>query len=58
MGAAAAAIYMLVGLASQLFVADAPAVPLIYYAAHVLKIAGGATGGWLAQRSSTPVSVS
>ena len=58
MGAAAAAIYMLVGFASQVFVADAPAVPLIYYAAHVLKMAGGATGGWLSQRSSTPVSVS
>jgi hypothetical protein len=59
MGAAAAAIYTLIGLASQFLVADAPAVPLIYYVGHALKLAGGATGGWLAQRSpSTPVSVS
>lgn len=52
MGAAAAAIYMAVGALSQLFVADAPAVPPIYYLGHALKLAGGATGGWLAQRSA------
>jgi hypothetical protein len=54
MGTAAAVLYMLVGFASQLFVADAPAVPLIYYVGHVLKLAGGATGGWLAQRARQP----
>jgi hypothetical protein len=50
MGAAAAAIYLLLQLGTALFVADAPAVPLMYYVAHALKLAGGATGGWLAER--------
>ena len=53
MGAAAAAIYIAVSLGSSLFVADAPPVPPIYYLGHVLKLAGGATGGWLARRSAT-----
>jgi hypothetical protein len=52
MGAAAAAIYLLIQGGTALFVADAPAVPLIYYVAHVLKLAGGATGGWLAQQQA------
>lgn len=52
MGAAAAVMYTLLSVAGQLFVPDAPAIPLIYYVAHVLKLAGGATGGWLAQRGA------
>jgi hypothetical protein len=50
MGAAAAAIYLLIQGGTALFVADAPAVPFMYYVAHVLKIAGGATGGSLVRR--------
>jgi hypothetical protein len=53
MGATAAVIYMAVSVGSSLFVADAPSVPPIYYLGHVLKLAGGATGGWLARRSAT-----
>jgi hypothetical protein len=52
MGAAAAALYMAVGFVAQLFVEDAPPVPLIYYVGHALKLAGGSVGGWLAGRSS------
>jgi hypothetical protein len=50
MGVAGAAIYTLVAVVGQLFVPDAPPIPLIYYFAHVLKLVGGATGGWLAKR--------
>jgi hypothetical protein len=50
MGAVAAAIYMLLAVAGRYFQPTAPPMPFIYYVAHVLKIAGGATGGWLAQR--------
>jgi len=28
------------------------AMPFIYYVAHALKLAGGGTGGWLAQRAA------
>lgn len=52
MGAAAAAVYILTGLVARLFVPDAPPTPFIYNMAHALKLAGGATGGWLAQRAS------
>jgi hypothetical protein len=52
MGATAAAIYMAVSLGSSLFVAGAPPVPPIYYLGHLLKLAGGGTGGWLARRSA------
>ena len=52
MGAVGAAIYMTAGVVGQLFVEDAPAVPLIYYLGHALKLAGGSVGGWLAGRSS------
>jgi hypothetical protein len=52
MGAAAAAIYTLLAVAGRYFQPTAPAMPFIYYVAHVLKIAGGATGGWLTQRSA------
>src|SRR4249920_1297630 len=55
MGAAAAAIYMLLAVAGRYFQPTAPPMPFIYYVAHVLKIAGGATGGWLAQRSASAV---
>ena len=48
MGAAAAAIYMLLALFGQFFMPDAQPMPFIYYVAHVLKIAGGAAGGWFA----------
>jgi hypothetical protein len=50
MGAAAAAIYLVLQLGTLLLVEDAPVVPYLYYVAHALKLAGGATGGWLAQR--------
>jgi hypothetical protein len=50
MGAAAAAIYMALSVVGQQLDPNAPAVPLIYYFAHALKLAGGATGGWLAGR--------
>ena len=51
MAAAAVAIYLVLQTLQQNFDPNAPAVPLVYYVAHVLKLAGGATGGWLAQRS-------
>jgi hypothetical protein len=50
MGVAAAALYTLLGIVGRFLVPDAPPTPLIYYVAHVLKLAGGATGGWLATR--------
>jgi hypothetical protein len=50
MGAAAAAIYLTLQLLQTMLDPNAPQVPAIYYLAHVLKLAGGATGGWLAQR--------
>jgi hypothetical protein len=52
MGAAAAAIYSLIGVIGRVFAPDAPPTPPIYYVAHALKIAGGAIGGWLAERST------
>jgi hypothetical protein len=58
MGAAAAAIYMLLAVGGRYFQPTAPPMPFIYYVAHVLKIAGGVTGGWLAQRSATSVASS
>src|SRR5215470_15792219 len=54
MGAAAAAIYMLLAIVGRYFQPTAPPMPFIYYVAHVLKIAGGATGGWLAGRAAAP----
>ena len=50
MGAAAVLIYTLIGVVGQFFAPDAPPIPFIYYVAHVLKIAGGAAGGWFALR--------
>jgi hypothetical protein len=54
MGATAAAIYLVLQVLQQQFDPNAPAVPLIYYAGHALKLAGGATGGWLARRAVAP----
>jgi hypothetical protein len=50
MGVVAAIFYTVLALIGQMFVADAPPIPFIYYVAHALKLVGGATGGWLAQR--------
>jgi hypothetical protein len=50
MGAAAAVIYLIIHGATAAFVADSPQVPFIYYVAHVLKVAGGAAGGWFARQ--------
>jgi hypothetical protein len=58
MGAAAAAIYTLLAVAGRYFQPTAPPTPFIYYVAHALKILGGATGGWLAQRSEAPTASS
>jgi hypothetical protein len=52
MGATGAALYILLAVAGRFFVPDAPPTPFIYYVAHALKLAGGAVGGWLAQRAS------
>ena len=52
MAAAAVAIYLVLQTLQQNFDPNAPGVPLVYYLAHMLKLAGGATGGWLAQRRS------
>ena len=57
MGAAAAAIYVMLTVLGALFVADAPPVPAIYYVGHALKLAGGACGGWLAGRSAAAAAV-
>jgi hypothetical protein len=53
MGAVAAAIYLVLQVLGQLLAPEPPTIPLVYYVAHVLKLAGGATGGWLAARSAT-----
>jgi hypothetical protein len=53
MGTAAALMYTALAVVGQQFVPDSPPVPLIYYFAHLLKLAGGATGGWLARASAT-----
>ena len=50
MGVAAALMYTLLALAAQYFAPDSPPIPLIYYVAHALKVAGGAAGGWFALR--------
>ena len=52
MGVFAAAVYTGLFFAGQLFDPTIPPMPLMYYVAHVLKLAGGAVGGWLAQRSA------
>jgi hypothetical protein len=51
MGIIGAAIYLALQIAGQMFApTPTPEVPLIYYFAHVLKVAGGAVGGWWAAR--------
>jgi hypothetical protein len=57
MGAVAALIYTLLGVVGRLFNPDAPPTPLIYYVGHLLKLAGGATGGWLSTRAGTRVEI-
>ena len=52
MGVAGAVIYTALVEVGRLFVPDAPPIPLLYYVAHVLKLVGGAAGGWLVQRRS------
>jgi hypothetical protein len=52
MGAFAAAVYTVLFLGGQMFDPTVPPMPLMYYVAHVLKLAGGAVGGWLARRSA------
>lgn len=51
MGAAAAALYLGLQVLAELFAPEPPEIPLAYYFAHVLKLAGGAAGGWIAARS-------
>ena len=55
MGAFAAAIYTILFFGGRFFDPTIPPMPLTYYVAHALKLAGGAIGGWLAQRSTAPV---
>lgn len=50
MGVAAATLYLCLQLIATAFAPEPPQVPAIYYFAHVLKLAGGALGGWLAAR--------
>ncbi len=50
MGVTAALLYTLLVLVGQYFAPDSPPIPFIYYVAHVLKVAGGAVGGWFALR--------
>src|SRR5580765_6792382 len=52
MGAVAAALYTVLAVVGRQFNPTAPPMPFIYYVAHVLKITGGVTGGWLAQRAA------
>ena len=52
MGASAAALYTAMFFVGQLFDPTVPAMPSMYYVAPVLKLAGGALGGWLAERSA------
>ena len=52
MGAAGAAIYILLGVIGRQFDPSAPPAAAIYYVAHLLKVAGGALGGWLAERAT------
>ena len=51
-GATGAAIYILMGVVGRQFDPSAPPAPAIYYLGHLLKLAGGATGGWMAARAT------
>ncbi len=50
-GVCGAAIYVALQVVSLVFAPTPTEVPLVYYFAHVLKVAGGALGGWWATRS-------
>jgi hypothetical protein len=52
MGAFAAAVYTLMFAVGRQFDPSTPPMPAIYYVAHLLKLAGGAMGGWLATRAT------
>jgi len=52
MGAFAAVVYTVLFFVGRMFNPTVPAMPLLYYVAHVMKLAGGAVGGWLVQRSA------
>ena len=52
MGAFAAVVYTVLFFIGRMFNPTVPAMPLLYYVAHVMKLAGGAVGGWLVQRSA------
>ena len=52
MGAFAAAVYTLMFVIGRQFDPSTPPMPAVYYVAHLLKLAGGATGGWLATRTT------
>jgi hypothetical protein len=52
MGVVAAGLYLALQVAAMAFATEPPQVPPIYYVAHVLKLAGGALGGWWAARGS------
>lgn len=52
MGAFAAAVYTLMFVVGRQFDPSTPPMPAIYYVAHLLKLAGGAMGGWLATRAT------
>jgi hypothetical protein len=53
MGVAAAVIYLAISVIGRMVDPNAPPMPLIYYLGHALKLAGGAVGGWLAERSAS-----
>jgi len=52
MGAFADVVYTVLFVIGRMFNPTIPAMPLLYYVAHVMKLAGGAVGGWLVQRSA------
>ena len=55
MGAFAAALYTALFVAGRQFDPSVGPMPFAYYVAHVLKMAGGAAGGWLAERAVASV---
>jgi hypothetical protein len=52
MGIAATVIYLVMTMIGRVLDPNAPPMPLVYYVGHALKLAGGAAGGWLAERSA------
>lgn len=52
MGAFAAVVYTLMFLVGRQVDPTTPPMPAIYYVGHLLKLVGGATGGWLATRAT------